>query len=207
VGVGKSYLLYLLAAELRTKRQYRVTYIHDCAAWKCDPLGYILRELVTTFYDDLNISGKNIIEWCRIANKTDLLILIEKLLMYTLKNQLEWFFICDQLDALYSRKNVAREFPYNLISELSRRRGKHVRVIVSASANNEGYPTKMTTWFKHHLPTHHYDDDEFKIWCANVPLANNSLVDPDSAAAADALDWSGKFSIHILEFKCPSCHN
>lgn len=61
VGVGKSYLLYLLAAEYRLNREnHRVTYVNDCADWRCEKLGFILREFVTTFYDD-TIGGKSVV--------------------------------------------------------------------------------------------------------------------------------------------------
>jgi hypothetical protein len=209
VGVGKSYLLYMLASELRLNRQCRVTYINDCAAWRCNDLDYILNEFVTTFYDDADIVGKDIVQWCHDIDscscvddkKSKMLLLIRLLLIYTREQQLEWFFICDQLNALYSEKSVAKDFPYNLITELSKKRGKHVRVIVSASVNNEGYPTDLKKWFTHHLPTHRYDDDEFAVWCENNPLADNILVDPNSAAAADALYWSGWcFFIHVFCF-------
>jgi hypothetical protein len=205
VGVGKSYLLYLLAAELRVKRQYRVTYINNCASWRCNDLDYLLNELITTFYDDPNIAGKNIVEWSHEVSdsgndKKTMIKLIQSLLNYTQEQNLEWFFICDQLNALYSGNSVAKDFPFNLITELTNKRGDHVRVIVSASANNEGYPPELKNWFTHHLPTHRYDDDEFAIWCENFPLANDKLVDPKSVAAVDALDWSGTFFTHIFHF-------
>ena len=61
VGIGKSYFLYLLAAEYRLNREkYRVTYINDCALWRDVGNGVFLRELVTTFYDDA-IGEKSIV--------------------------------------------------------------------------------------------------------------------------------------------------
>ena len=44
VGVGKSYMLYRLAAEYRLKSDYRVTYINDCKNWKLDKYEYLLNE-------------------------------------------------------------------------------------------------------------------------------------------------------------------
>ena len=142
VGVGKSYLLYLLAAEYRLNRQrYRVTYINDCAGWRGDKLGYILREFVTTFYDD-SIQGKSIVEWCQAVTGSDkeekmLMMMMEALIKFIASEKLEWLIICDQHNALFN-PSVLKEFPFNLISYLSRKRGSNIKVVISASANNEG---------------------------------------------------------------------
>ena len=63
IGIGKSHMLYLLAAEYRKNpKEYRATYINNCASWKrLDAVEYLLSELVTTFHDDV-IDGKSIIE-------------------------------------------------------------------------------------------------------------------------------------------------
>jgi hypothetical protein len=194
----------LLAADFRRNRQYRVTYISNCARWRCNELFYFLRELVTTFHDDSNIGGKDIVQWCydiiNSANdKKVMLLLIEALLIYTQEQKLQWLFIFDQLNALYSDRNVAKDFPFNLITELSERQDKHVRVIVSGFENNEGYPTEMQGWYIHHLPNC-YDDDEFAIWCEKCPLDDHCKIDPKSAAASNALYWSGTFFIHTFNF-------
>ena len=82
VGVGKSYLLYLLAAEYRLNRSScRVTYINDCAMWRRRPCPYLLEELATTFYDDI-IEEKSIVEWCQDVIGSDKMI--DSLINYTL---------------------------------------------------------------------------------------------------------------------------
>ena len=61
VGIGKSYLLYTLASQCHAdRRNYSVTFINDCSAWRVDRYGYLLKELVMTFYDDV-IQEKSIL--------------------------------------------------------------------------------------------------------------------------------------------------
>ncbi len=67
VGIGKSFLLYLLATEFRTMRsKYRVTYINDCLKWIQSPYNFLLRELIVTFSEDI-INGSSIIDLCKIV--------------------------------------------------------------------------------------------------------------------------------------------
>jgi hypothetical protein len=71
VGVGKSHLLYLLAAEYRLDRKRcRVTYINDCKTWRGDPYSYLLKELVVTFYNH-TIAEKSISEGCQTVAGSD----------------------------------------------------------------------------------------------------------------------------------------
>ena len=195
VGVGKSYLLYSLAAEYRLNREsYRVTYINDCAGWKNDKYGYILGELVTTFYDD-TMEGKSIVEWCEAVIGSDreekmMMMMMETLVNYVKNSNLEWLVICDQHNAFYARSVVVEQFPFNLISYLSKKRGSNIKVIISASANNEGYPTEMKGWQTHDISSHRFDEDEFKVWCDHYLLENNQ-INPESEEALDALYWTG----------------
>jgi len=153
VGIGKSHLLYILAAEFRLDRSlYRVTYINDCGSWRLDGLNYLLCELVTTFYDD-SIEHKSIAEWFQMVteSRTDDQIMIMMNLMRALVNyvkisNLQWIVIADQHNALYS-PSVVKEFPFNILNFLSTHRNSNVKVILSASANNEGYPTNINGYF------------------------------------------------------------
>lgn len=170
VGVGKSYLLYLLAAEYRMDRNhYRVTYINDCGSWKNSEFRYILRELVTTFYDD-TIDGKSIVELCQTVtgseSKEKMEILIYALVAYVKQNNLRWIIICDQHNALYRHKVLVDEFPYHIINLLSDQQSPNITVVISASANNEGYPTELNGWLTHDISSHRFDQEEFKVLLA-----------------------------------------
>ncbi|OAJ44131.1 hypothetical protein BDEG_27396 [Batrachochytrium dendrobatidis JEL423] len=192
--VGKSYLLYLLAAEYRVNREnYRVTYINDCAAWRAYKFGYILRELVTTFYDD-TIEEKSIVEWCQAVTESnkeeEMMMMMESLVNYIRLKKLQWIVICDQHNALFNPP-VVKDFPFNLINYLSNHQNSNIKIIVSASANNEGYPTEMKDWHTHDLSSHRFDQEEFKVWCDHYLLEDNTKVDHESEEAMDALFWTG----------------
>ncbi|KAJ2995810.1 hypothetical protein HDV02_000387 [Globomyces sp. JEL0801] len=194
VGVGKSYLLYLLAAEYRLNRQsYRVTYINDCTSWRNNKFGFILREFVATFYDD-TIKSKSIVEWCDSVIGSDkeekMMMMTRSLVNYVKENKLQWIVIFDQHNALFN-PSVVQEFPFHLIDTLSFYRGSNIKVIISASANNEGYPTEMKGWQTHDISSHRFDDSEFKVWCDHYHLENIGKVDPESEEAIDALYWTG----------------
>ncbi|KAK6093399.1 hypothetical protein MT418_006025 [Batrachochytrium dendrobatidis] len=194
VGVGKSYLLYLLAAEYRLNREnYRVTYINNCAAWRAYKFGYILRELVTTFYDD-TIGEKSIVEWCQAVTESnkeeEMMMMMESLVNYIHLNKLQWIVIFDQHNALFD-PSVIKDFPFSLINYLSNHQNSNIKIIVSASASNEGYPTKMKDWHTHDLSSHRFDQEEFKVWCDHYLLEDNTKVDHESEEAMDALFWTG----------------
>ena len=206
VGVGKSYLLYLLAAEYRLNRQklFRVTYINDCASWRIDKIGYFLRELVATFFND-TIQSKSIVEWCETlsGNRSEweekMISIMDTLINYVKDNNLQWIVICDQHNALYSHSVVVKDFPFNLIDFFSKKRGSNIRVVISASANNEGYPTEMKGWLTHDISSHRFDNDEFNVWCNQYWLSTGK-VDSDSDEAIDALFWTGgvPYELYLL---------
>ena len=194
VGVGKSYLLYLLAAEYRLDRQsFRVTYINDCKTWRLDGFGYILGELVTTFYDDV-INEKSVVEWCQDVTGSDkdekMLKMINALIFYVHYKKLQWIVICDQHNALFN-PSVVKVFPFSIIDSISSHRGSNIKVVISASANNEGYPTEMRGWQTHDISSHRFDEDEFKVWCDHYHLESIGKVDPESEEAVNALFWTG----------------
>ncbi|KAJ3378967.1 hypothetical protein HDU84_007151 [Entophlyctis sp. JEL0112] len=148
IGVGKSYLLYVLAAELRFLRKtHRVTYINDCQAWRDDKFGFILRELVMTFFDEGEIGGKTIIQWCDAVAGSDeeemMMRMMLELIRHVKKKGLEWVIICDQHNALYAHSVVVQQFPFSIINYLSNNCDWNIKIIISASANNEGHPTEM----------------------------------------------------------------
>lgn len=72
IGIGKCYMLYWLASDLRSRQNesYRVTYINDCEFWSSKKYEFILNELATTFFDD-TIDGKSMVEWCKYVEAGD----------------------------------------------------------------------------------------------------------------------------------------
>ena len=208
VGVGKSYLLYILASQYHLDRKnYRVTYINDCKAWRTDRYGYLLKELAMTFYNDL-IDGKSIVEWCEAVvgseKEEKMMMTMEALINYIHAKNLHWIVICDQHNALYN-PSVVKEFPFNIIEYLSNNRGTNIKVVISASANNEGYPTEMKGWHTHDISSHRFVDSEFKEWCEHYLLKDNKKVDHESEEAVDALYWTGGIPYELdLLWKQPS---
>ncbi|KAI8892070.1 hypothetical protein BC833DRAFT_653965 [Globomyces pollinis-pini] len=69
--------------------------------------------------------------------------------------------------------------------------GTNIKVIISASATNEGCPTEWRGWQVHDISSHRFDDDEFKVWCDHYHLENVGKVDPESEEAVDAFFWTG----------------
>lgn len=198
VGVGKSHLLYLLTAEFRMSRQlYRVTYINDCKKWIRNPIGYILKELVTTFYND-TIAGMSIVEWCEKIDGNDkletvatIMEMLEALISYIRTRELQWIVVCDQHNALFGAKPVVNAFPYNIIDFLSSFGQSGVKVIISASANNEGVPSSLEGWLTHDISAYSFDAGEFSSWCIQYPLKDGTVIDPVGEDAIEALYWSG----------------
>ena len=211
VGVGKSYLLYLLAADYRMNRsKYRVTYIHDCKDWVGDPYPFFLEELVITFYDDV-IVGKSILEWCQevmesaIGSDREEMFrkMIQSLVRYVKDNDLQWIVIIDQHNALFKDK-VFDKHPFTIIHNLAAdMRGQNVKVIISASANNEGYPNELKGWLTHDISSHRFDDSEFQEWCDHYRLEDNVKVNPDSEEACEALFWTGwiPFELNLVWYQ------
>ncbi|KAJ3340403.1 hypothetical protein HDU83_007091 [Entophlyctis luteolus] len=178
-GVGKSYLLYVLAAELRFLRKtHRVTYINDCQAWRVDKFGFILREL-----------------WCDAVAGSDeeemMMRMMLELIRHVKKKGLEWVIICDQHNALYAHPVVVQQFPFSIINYLSNNCDWNIKIIISASANNEGHPTEMRGWLTRDIVPHKFDDNEFAIWCNHFKLQSGEKVDPKSDDAVNAVYWTG----------------
>ncbi|KAK5667570.1 hypothetical protein QVD99_005688 [Batrachochytrium dendrobatidis] len=193
VGVGKSYLLYLLASEYRLNRPYyRVTYINDCKSWRTDPYGYLLEELVTTFYTDF-VDNKSIVDCCEIVagSEKEEMMMVKSVINYVKNSNLQWLVICDQHNALFSPSVIFDKFPFSIIDYIAINRGSNIKVVISASANNEGYPTEMKGWQTHDISSHRFDDDEFKVWCDHYELETIGKVNPESEQAVDALYWTG----------------
>ena len=190
IGIGKSFTLYTLAAELRLNDKFRVTYINNCADWRNNEYEYILKELVMTFYED-KIQEKSIIQWCdeimgntQKGDKNLMIMLINTLIRYTCEKNFEWVLIFDQHNGLFNPP-VFKDFPFSIISTIGFSRGNHIKIIISASANNEGFPTEMKDWEVYDLASHQYIDKEFNQWCAHFS------IDPKSDDAIDAFYWSG----------------
>jgi hypothetical protein len=208
VGVGKSYLLYILAAQYHLDRKtYRVTYINDCKAWRPDRYGYLLKELVMTFYND-SIDGKSIVEWCEAVvgseKEEKMMMMMEALINYIHAKKFHWVVICDQHNALYN-PFVVKDFPFIIIDYLSNNCGTNIKVVISASANNEGYPTEMKGWHTHDISSHRFVDSEFKEWCEHYLLKDNKKVNHESEEAVDALYLTGGVPYELdLLWKQPS---
>jgi hypothetical protein len=119
-----------------------------------------------------------------------MMMLMESLINYINVKNLQWIVICDQHNALFS-PSVVKEFPFSLITYLSKHRGSNMKIVISASANNEGYPTEMKGWYTHDISSHRFDQEEFKVWCDHYVLEDSTKVNHESEEAMDALFWTG----------------
>ncbi|ORY41632.1 hypothetical protein BCR33DRAFT_718786, partial [Rhizoclosmatium globosum] len=158
-----------------------------------------------TFFDD-EIGGKTIVELCRTVDRAKdvqkkMMKLMSKLITYVQDKDLQWIVICDQHNALFaSNQALDKVFPFDVINYLSDRRGANIKVIISASANNEGYPTEMKGWFTHDIIAHKFDNDEFVPWCKHFKLTSGEEINPTSDKAIDALYWTGgvPYELYLL---------
>jgi hypothetical protein len=121
-----------------------------------------------------------------------MMMMMKSLIDYTCQKNLKWFIIFDQHNALFKSPSVILEFPFTLVEYLSDHHSDNLSVIVSASANNEGYPTEMKGWYTHDIGLHHYNDEEFSIWC------NNFGLDPAADDLKDAFFWTGGVPLGIF---------
>jgi hypothetical protein len=115
---------------------------------------------------------------------------MDSLINYTNENNLVWIIICDQHNAVFN-PSVVKNFPFNLIDTLAYNRGSNIEIVISASANNKGYPTEMKRWNTHDISSHRFDKDEFKVWCSHYKLQNVGKINHESEEAVDALLWTG----------------
>ena len=174
-----------------------------------DPLGYLLYELIMTFYDD-EIGNKSIVKLCKAVERSEreekmMRTLIKRLLKFIRGKNLRWIVICDQQNAFYARSVVVDQFPFNIIQYLSAKRKTNIKVVISASANNEGYPIEMKGWDTHDISSHRFVNSEFKEWCEHYWLKDNMKVNHESEEAVDALYWTGGVPYELdLLWKQPS---
>ena len=85
-------------------------------------------------------------KWCKAVYESDkegkMMEMIDSLVNYIHKNNLEWILIFDHHNALFN-PSVVKEFPFNLINALIRKRDSNIKIVFSVSTNNEKYPIEM----------------------------------------------------------------
>ncbi|CAG8661397.1 23360_t:CDS:1 [Dentiscutata erythropus] len=107
-GLGKSYSIYYLVAQLRLHNNLRVTYINSCEEWwrshETEPYEFLLNELICTFSND-ELSPLTVADWIefvikgltkRLSNKFDKLTEHSKwveafMMLFILKPKFELF--------------------------------------------------------------------------------------------------------------------
>lgn len=85
-------------------------------------------------------------------NEKAMTAMLNSLVIFIAAKKMQWIVICDQHNALFRNTLVVDQFPFNIISLLSSKRCSEVKVIISASANNKGYPTELKGWLTHDIP-------------------------------------------------------
>ena len=200
IGVGKSFLLYLFAAEYRMSRAAYITYINDCSLWRNDPIQYLVKELVVSFGSvqsselDIPTMAEEVLALFVSGKNTNGALgnMIQKIYSYVCKTGKRWFVVIDQLSALYSVVPVAHEFPFNIIDVLNIK--AQVTVVLSASANNEGYPLKVKKYGTYTMSSNRYIENEYSQWC------RQNGYDPTNHIMDEAYFWSGGVPLELDEF-------
>jgi hypothetical protein len=183
-GVGKSYLLYMFAAELAIRQRtdlanIRVTYINDCGAWISERHNYFLIELIATFSSDETLHLVSRAEVIRdtyeeFSRQNLILQLVSDVLAFVIKQGLRWFIIFDQLNAFHTGRplSITAELAWSILKNLASCRSLQVSVLGSASANNEAIPIEFASWESHSvdLVPYSYEESEFELWCQNSKL-------------------------------------
>ncbi|EGF81606.1 hypothetical protein BATDEDRAFT_87663 [Batrachochytrium dendrobatidis JAM81] len=67
---------------------------------------------------------------------------MDTLIPYINTRNLQQIVIFNQHNALFNA-SVVKNFPFNIISTLADNRESNIKLIISASVNNDGYHTKM----------------------------------------------------------------
>jgi hypothetical protein len=49
----------------------------------------------------------------------------------------------------------------------------------------------MKGWHTHDIPSHRFDQEEFKVWCDHYLPEDNTTVNHESEQAMDAFFWTG----------------
>ncbi len=188
-GVGKSYILYMLATNLVIRQrtapfQTRVTYINDCEAWILGDHEYFLTELVATFFHDdveLNILSKvKAIQetFDQPTRNNQILKLLSELKAFVFRKNLRWFVIFDQLNAFQDGKSLSStaELALRIVRLFEKTRSRQVTVLGSASANNERYSLDFEDWatFSIGVIPNRYNERECQLWCDHHQLVQTA---------------------------------
>ncbi|KAK6091489.1 hypothetical protein MT418_003688 [Batrachochytrium dendrobatidis] len=123
------------------RSRYRVTCINDCAVWRHCSYYCLLNEPVTTFYND-SFDGETIVGWCKAVVESEKQEMMDTLIPYINTRNLQQIVIFNQHNALFNA-SVVKNFPFNIISTLADNHESNIKLIISASVNNDGYHTKM----------------------------------------------------------------
>jgi hypothetical protein len=199
-GIGKSHLLYILAYELLCNRAaYRVTYVNDCHDWSIVN-SHIFVELAMTFFDNEMIISEielamRLCSYTAVNRRSlpeQVPILLGHIKSYLTDNNLKWIIVLDQINAFYGSSSSQNEDPLSFIRLLSAM-GSPV-MVVSASANNEGYPTEFPGWTRVQVVDRGFSDQEFELWCQYIGV--NST---DTTLKA-VRHWTGGIPIELTRF-------
>ncbi|RIB04940.1 hypothetical protein C2G38_1987717 [Gigaspora rosea] len=201
-GLGKSYSIYYLVAQLRLYNNLRVTYINSCEEWWSShenvPYEFLLNELICTFSND-KLSPLTVADWIEFVIKglkkgeECFKTFIEELRKYVLEKEYLWIWVFDQHNALH-KYNALTKYPYLLVKTLPTLLNKIGLVIVSASANNEVFPKEFKSWEKFSI-YNGYTDDEFLEWCK---MRNYKIDDPQLKSQLDSIRlWTNSYPLEL----------
>ena len=207
-GVGKSYLLYILATDLAIgQRSFRpdtrVTYINDCQTWILGNHNFFLTELIVTFASDdgiLNVLPRILAireTFDELSRQNQILELLSELENFVIENNFRWFIIFDQLNAFHDGLSLSATaaLALRIVMMLAKCRSRNVIVLGSASANNETYPVEFLDWdtFPIELVPNRYDEREFELWCKR----NDFKQTDDSDSTRELLYYTGGIPLEL----------
>lgn len=140
---------------------------------------------------------KTILEWCQEVKRSNkknqeetMRNLVSALICFIHRDKnLEWIVIVDQRHKLLN-PSVVQDFPFILIDFLVSYRHINIKIVISASADEEEYPAKRKGWRAHNISSFRFDETEFETWCDHY-LIEGVKINHQSEEAVDALFWTG----------------
>ncbi|KAI8906668.1 hypothetical protein DFJ77DRAFT_477665 [Powellomyces hirtus] len=206
-GIGKTYLIYGLVHCLRALPNYRVVYVSDCEEWtmlfsSMQATSVLLDEIRAAFGREHDDNELGIAKWVEDIRgvvpgaeegRKDLFALfLNHLTEWCKARKIELVFVFDQANSIYER-NHQYSFPWSLVETLASPHSQ-VKVIVVASANNEGFPKGLRRFALFRIVPQQVSTDEVDKFLTWQQVA----LSPDQVE--QVAYWTGGFFLELYEF-------
>ncbi|KAI8892253.1 hypothetical protein BC833DRAFT_570296 [Globomyces pollinis-pini] len=92
--------------------------------------------------------------------------------MIRLKESLLWGGVKMSVGRKDDDDDDGHTYRYRIAVYMANRCVTNIKIVIAASANNDGYPTEMRGWLTNDTSNHQFDDYESKVWCDLYHLEN-----------------------------------